>query len=99
MKRRKYLLIIPVLLIAALPFGIMFLWNNIVVPIFAIKAITYLQALGLFILSRILFGGFHFGKHHRPPFADKSFRESWLGMSAEEREHFKEEWKKRKTGC
>ncbi len=41
---------------------VMLLWNALLPAIFGVKAITFLQAAGLLILSKILFGGFR----HRP---------------------------------
>lgn len=48
-------------------FIIMWLWNWLMPEIFGLTTITYWQAIGLFILSKIIFGGFggksHSGKH------------------------------------
>ncbi len=46
-------IIIGVFLLVAL---LQYLWNTLMVDIFNLKTITYWQALGLFVLSRILFG-------------------------------------------
>ncbi len=48
---------------------VMLLWNSLLPEIFGFKAINYVQALGLLILAKILFGGFgrgprHFYGHH-----------------------------------
>ena len=37
------------------------LWNWLVPPLFHLPAITFWQAIGLVVLTRILFGSFH---HH-----------------------------------
>lgn len=77
---------------------IMLLWNWLIPTIFNLKAISYLQAMGLFLLSRMLFGGFHFRNpkgNNRPPFANPQFREKFMNMSNEERQAFKEQWKSR----
>ena len=42
----------------ALGYAIKLLWNWLLPNVAAIKKITYLQALGILILARILFGGF-----------------------------------------
>lgn len=66
--------------IAALSGLVMLLWNWLLPELFfGVKEIGYLQALGLLVLSRILFGGWrgHCGHRHQPP------RE---GMTPEERE-------------
>jgi hypothetical protein len=50
---------------------LMWLWNLLLPAIFGIKMITFWQAVGLLILSKILFGGIHrmprpFYGHSRP---------------------------------
>jgi hypothetical protein len=37
----------------------MLLWNSVVVDIFNIKMITYWQSIGLLLISKLIFGGFH----------------------------------------
>lgn len=57
-----------VVAIAALSYVVMLLWNHVAVSLAdGIHAIDYGQAVGLLILSRILFGGFRgrHGHHHR----------------------------------
>lgn len=77
---------------------VMLLWNWLIPMIFGLSSINFLQALGLLILTRILFGSFprHFKHHphqHYNPMFDK-----WTKMSAEERAEFvkkrKERWAK-----
>ncbi len=43
---------------------IMWLWNGLMPLIFHFGVITYWQAIGLAILARLLFGGFHHGHNH-----------------------------------
>ena len=76
----------------ALGYVVMHLWNWLMPAIFAGAAtISYTQAFGLLILSRILFGGWkgrcgggHWG--HRGGHWRSRFKEKWEGMSEEERE-------------
>jgi sterol desaturase/sphingolipid hydroxylase (fatty acid hydroxylase superfamily) len=78
----------------------MLLWNWLLPGIFGLPALGYWQALGLFLLCRILFsgvgGGFgamHRGgmmhgmhdHHHQNP-----MRERWMNMSDEDRKAFYE---------
>jgi Ca2+/H+ antiporter, TMEM165/GDT1 family len=81
--------------IAALAFVlglvVMSLWNGILPGLFGWHSITFWQAIGLLILSRILFGGFKCC-HHRGHSHEGMHR--WH-MSPEEREKMKEEWKNR----
>ena len=43
-------------------FGVQFLWNWLIPDIFGLGEITFWQAVGLFVLIHILFGGHH--AHH-----------------------------------
>ena len=64
---------------------VMVLWNAVVPTLFTgARPIDYPHALGLLVLSRILFGGFHRhgGWHGRRQFA------KWQAMTPEEREKF-----------
>lgn len=71
--------------IAALGWVVMALWNWLLPELFGIREISYLQAMGVLLLSKILFGGFrgHCGGHH------KWHRHHHDGMTAEEREKLK----------
>jgi Ca2+/H+ antiporter, TMEM165/GDT1 family len=73
---------------------VMLLWNAILPAVIHVEPVNFLQALGILILSRILVGGFRFFSRpwHRQ---SSAMREKWMNMSAEEKEKFREEWKKR----
>jgi Ca2+/H+ antiporter, TMEM165/GDT1 family len=95
--RRKLLFIIPIGLLAIAGFlgifgGIvMLLWNNVLAVVLHISTIRFWQAVGILILSKILFGGFrgaHFGRHQWK----QKMQQRWEGMTPEEREKFKQEW-------
>ena len=85
--------VIGVFLLVAL---LQFLWNTVVCDIFNLKATTYWQAFGLFVLSRILFGR-GFGKPGRGGFRKNFSRpmDRQEDLSDEERERLREEWKRR----
>lgn len=77
---------------------VMWLWNAILPDVIdVVKPISYLQAMGILVLSKLLFGGFGKGKHRggRPPFARKELKQKFMEMSDEERAAFKEKWKTR----
>src|SRR4051812_29683327 len=64
MRTNRLLKILKVMLMvfvaaAALGFIVESLWNAVVSPVFGWRLITFWQALGLLLLSKILFGGFH----------------------------------------
>ena len=61
------------LAVAAL--AIMLLWNVLLPSIFGLKAIGYLQALGLLVLARILFGSF--GRGPRTYFSRRRQYDRW----------------------
>ena len=76
---------------------IMFLWNNILAEATEVKTLNLWQSIGLFILTRILFGGFRFngrqaGKQYK---RRKAWKEKWVNMNEEERAEFKQKWKER----
>jgi hypothetical protein len=65
------------------------LWNVLMPPIFGWHSITFWQALGLLLLSKILFGGFHrHGGGGRNQWR-RQMKERWEGMTPEEREKFR----------
>lgn len=94
MKKRPIFILIPIAIFFAVGGIVMLLWNWLIPVLFGLKTITYLQALGLFLLSRILFGSLGFG-NRKPPFANQRFRNKMMNMTDEERQQFKEEWKSR----
>jgi len=81
---------------------VMYLWNAIVPSICSsLTALSYWQAMGLFVLSRILFGGFHCRGHHHDHHGHRhaqfvgKFKEKLMEMNEEERQQFKNQWKQR----
>lgn len=80
--------IVPLVIIgiAALGYVVMALWNWLLPSLFdGVREIGYLQALGLLVLSKILFGGFRHGCHGSH---GSSYRHRWEQMTPEEREKF-----------
>jgi len=70
-------------------FVVMGLWNVLMPAIFAVHTISFWQAIGLFLLGKILLGGFgrpHFGGG---PHMRRHMLERWERMTPEEREKFK----------
>jgi len=101
--KRKFFFfpLIALAFILAGGYAVMFLWNAIlpsVIP--AIGALSFLKAVGLLILCRILFGGFKgrgaYGRNNYkggPP-----WKQRMMNMSEEEREKLKDQWKERCVG-
>lgn len=80
---------------------VMSLWNWLMPVIFGLTVISFWQALGLLILSKILFGWSwgkgpknKWGGHNRSGWKHR-MKEQWQGMSQEEKEAFKEKMGKR----
>ncbi|MFD2936451.1 hypothetical protein [Spirosoma flavum] len=100
-RRRFFFPLFMVLALLAVSFAVYWLWNNVLVAVVAVKPVTYWQAVGLLILSRILLGGFKFGQFGgRPnlggrPDGPQNWREKLRHMSDEDRQKFRSEWKKR----
>jgi hypothetical protein len=73
---------------------VMLLWNALLPVLFKLPLINFWQALGLLILSKLLFGGFrgaHWGRHQ----LKNKMQEKFTNMTPEEREKFKQEWRSR----
>src|SRR5215207_2516994 len=87
MKRRRTLKILRLVgigLVALAVFGlvVMSLWNWLMPELFGLRPITFWQAWGVLILSRILFGSFSGNRHDRHWRARLIDR--WEQMSPEE---------------
>ncbi|SDI75796.1 hypothetical protein SAMN05421846_11316 [Chryseobacterium taeanense] len=89
-----FFMLFPPLIFLGITWIVMLLWNCLLPEILGVKSISYLQAMGILILCKILFGGFHFGKGMRD-FKERKMREKMRHLSPEEREKFKEVWKSR----
>lgn len=77
---------------AVFGFVTMELWNALLPQILGLHRITFWQAVGLVILSRILFGGFHRHSGHRDQWNQRMkyrMKERWEHMTPEDREKFR----------
>ncbi len=77
------------LLVAVLGFVVMSLWNWLTPTLFGLHPITFWQAVGILILSKILFGGFR-GRPGRQLYWRHRMMERWEQMTPEEREKFRQ---------
>lgn len=75
---------------------VMLLWNGILPAVLGIHTITFWQAIGILVLSKILFGGFR-GSHGHHKFQGEGnyWNGKWMHMSPEEREKMRAEWRSR----
>lgn len=82
-------------------FIVMNLWNGVLHEVVNVKTITFWQALGILVLSKILFSGFG-GFHHKREHFRNRFRQKmmdkWEKMSPEEKQQFKDQLKNRCKG-
>ncbi len=85
-----------------LSYVVMLLWNNVLVAVTHVGLVTFWQAAGILLLSKILFGfgGRSFKKHRSPQ--EHAWRTEmigkWQNMTPEERKKFKEEFRNRCGG-
>lgn len=87
------LMFLPLVLLFLALFGYLFmvLWNWLMPALFGLRMITFWQALGLLILSKLLFGGFRGRSGRRGPWRwRRRMMERWEQMTPEEREKFRQ---------
>ena len=110
MRKRPFTMIVwGILILAAIPAVVMLLWNYVLATVINVAVINFWQALGLFALARILFGGFggfhRFGRPHdrrmwggmyggMPGGSHNPIQEKWMKMTPEERKNFIEKRKR-----
>lgn len=81
-----------ILLIALAALMVQFLWNAVLPVVSGAGMLSYLQALGLLILARILVGGWNRPKgHYDKPWGNPR----WMQMTDEEKARFSAHWKQR----
>ncbi len=85
----RVMMLLPIGLAGMVVFGlvIMGLWNALLPGLFGWKTIGFWQAIGLFILCRLLFGGFGGGGGRRPR---HRMGRHFERMTPEERERVRE---------
>src|SRR5579864_242501 len=91
MNRPKILRVFRILafgMVAVTVFGfvLMSLWNWLIPSLTGWHTLGFVQALGLLVLCRILFGGFGRWRHAGP---------GWSRLSSEERERFRAQFRDR----
>ena len=103
--RSKKAFLIPIIVVGVFIFSgaVMLLWNAVLpTAITGVHIITFWQAMGILVLSKILFGGFkglHDRGHQHHRHMERDLREKWMQMDPEERikmsEEMRAEWKQR----
>jgi hypothetical protein len=89
-------MLIPLVLLGVAFFSwiVMLLWNNVLAQVVHVSIVNFWQALGLLVLSKILFGGFRGARWGRNEWK-KGMMKRWDGMTPEEKEKFRGEWERR----
>ncbi len=93
-RRKRMIFVIgplALLAMAGFVFLVMSLWNWLIPAVFGGKIITYWQALGILVLSRILVGGLGGSRH-------KKFVANWSQLTPEEQEKFRSAMQRRCGG-
>ena len=82
-------------LVAVLSLAVMLLWNSLVPELFHGPPLQFWQALGLLLLSRILFGGLRGRAGWHGHWRQRMWRERWESMTPEERARLSEHFQQR----
>jgi hypothetical protein len=90
-------IVIGLAAVALFTFLVMTLWNLVLVPVVHVGVVSFWQAAGILLLSKILFSGFRGGRPwgSRGGHWKNGLREKWEQMSPEERDRVKQEWRQR----
>jgi hypothetical protein len=80
--------VIGVLFLAIFSYAVMTLWNWLMPVLFGLRLIDYWQALGILVLSKLLFGGYR-GRPGSSGFWRHRMMARWEQMTPEEREKFR----------
>jgi hypothetical protein len=91
-QKRRWMFLAPIVFVLFIAAGgalVQQLWNWLLPEVFGGRQITFWQALGILILSRILFGGFR-GHGFARSNMRRRMAERWEQMTPEERERFRQ---------
>jgi hypothetical protein len=103
LRRGLRFLMFGILFVGLAGLAVMSLWNALLPDILGVSAISFGQALGLLVLSRLLFGGFGRGGfgpgrggwgERRREWKEK-MGERWQNMTPEQRDQLKTQWRDR----
>jgi hypothetical protein len=98
MQKIAWFMLAAAVILLGLGGAVMLLWNAVLPDVLGTAEITYWQAVGLLALTHILFRGVgHLS--HRSGWKSKHWKEKFekklAAMTPEERDQFREEWKRR----
>ena len=97
----KALKIVCLVALAITVFGLVtqHLWNWLMPEIFGLTPLTFTQSIGLVVLSKILFGGFHRHSAGRGRGWRRHMEDRFAKMTPEERERFRSGMRNRRGWC
>jgi hypothetical protein len=82
--------VLAVLFLVIFGFVVRWLWNWLMPALFGWRLISYWQALGMLVLSKILFGGMRGGPGRPSRHWRRRMMARWEQMTPEEREKFRQ---------
>jgi len=88
-KRGVKIALFAALFVTVFGFVAMWLWNWLMPALFGWHPIGFWQAIGILVLSKILFGGFH-GHHGGNMHWRRRMMERWDQMTPEERDRLRQ---------
>lgn len=95
-KKAPFMVLFGIAAVAGITAVVMLLWNAILPEVTGVKVINYWQAMGILVLSKILFGGFGPSKHRRKNRMRKpKCKDKIMDMTDEQEDSFKSELKSR----
>jgi len=99
-KRIPLFILIGIAAVFAFSGIVMLLWNAILPAVIHVTAITFWQAMGILVLSKILFGGFRKrgGHWHGNPRRAMYMWMKWKDMTDEEKAKYKEAYQQYRCG-
>jgi hypothetical protein len=86
---------VVIAVLALLALAVMVLWNSLVPQLFRGPPLQYWQAVGLLLLSRILFGGLRGRRGWHGHWRQRMWCERWESMTPEERAQLREHFERR----
>jgi hypothetical protein len=96
-KCAAFLVLVPAL-IAGLSWVVMSLWNALIPVLFHGPVVSFWQAVGLLVLSKILFGGFRGRGGRRGHWQREMWRQKWETLTPEERDRLRSKFRGRRCG-
>jgi hypothetical protein len=89
LRRAPKFVLFAALALIVFGFAVMGLWNWLMPALFGLTQIGFWQALGLVVLSRVLFGGFRHHGWHQHHWRERLLAR-WEQMTPEEREKLRD---------